>query len=348
MQDKQIDPNLKLSIVVENHNNGVHIDDTLKSIINNVSDEYNYETIVVDYNSTDDSKNDVHKYTKGISNNKTICLKENESSLGKGLNEAVKAAKGEKILFLGPGSELTNNINGLIEEADSTKALVTIGGILYSDGEQPYGSDELMNKTSENTNAVQTTEIFGRSSHEGILFDTEFISENIRFPEIGAVDNFAGVFPAYYMAENKIRIACEPVEIIKKSIDVRKYKKNLGLFGWLADIKYENAVLKENGKEFAPKAWSRYIRTMLGQLGQNIGYAAKSIWNGDEQKEVELDSMLPWSGNDETREAIEVRGILDNSQDYGYMGETEFVKNYNIGDKKLESQFSEVEEAQSI
>src|SRR3989338_9266613 len=93
--------NPKVSIVIVNYN----WKSLLKSLIKSISESTykNYETIVVDNNSSDGSQEFVKKY-KGIK------LVKNKKNLGySGINSALKHCNGKYILFLNNDMEMDKN-----------------------------------------------------------------------------------------------------------------------------------------------------------------------------------------------------------------------------------------------
>src|SRR3989344_8737122 len=105
----------KVSIVIVNYNGK----SLLKSLIKSISESIykNYETIVVDNNSSDGSQEFI------VKNHKNIKLVKNKKNLGySGINSALKHCNGKYILFLNNDMELDKKcIAKLIEAVESDK-----------------------------------------------------------------------------------------------------------------------------------------------------------------------------------------------------------------------------------
>ena len=273
---KEKNEELKLSIIISNYKPGKHLDESIKSIINNVKG-HTYEIIVLDYNSTDDSKKQIEEYTKKHDNISGEYL--NGGGFGKGLNAGVEKSNGQYIFFLESNSNIKENVSKLVEVADEKKSDIVLGRLQFTDGKEQTGSRRLFKKPVYNTNADKTPAIFARSSHEATLYRGELL-KNIRYPEIGAYDNFAGTFQAYYDAKDKISIVPEAVASIDKIGDIGKYNNQVDIAGYLGAEKYLHKVLASKGQTFKLMHNAIYKMYMFGQLFmQDIGYGVKNFIN---------------------------------------------------------------------
>ena len=83
-----------VSIVTPNYNGEKYLEETIKSIINQTSDDY--EFILVDGKSTDNSLNIIKKYIKKIN----ILISEKDKSMYHAIDKGISKAKGEVIIWI--------------------------------------------------------------------------------------------------------------------------------------------------------------------------------------------------------------------------------------------------------
>lgn len=125
----------ELSIIVLSYNTSEPTLGCLKSLINKYSElleNGNFEVIVVDNNSSDDSAKDVKKLIK---KSKGIKLLENKENLGFGAgnNVGVNTAKGTFCLFLNSDTTVQDGgLDKMLEFMKSDKNIGITGGKLYN------------------------------------------------------------------------------------------------------------------------------------------------------------------------------------------------------------------------
>lgn len=93
---------MKLSIITINYNDAPGLERTIRSVINQDFD--NFEYIVIDGGSTDGSYNVIQQFDDKI----TYWVSEPDSGIYNAMNKGIKRAKGEYILFLNSGDYLYN------------------------------------------------------------------------------------------------------------------------------------------------------------------------------------------------------------------------------------------------
>jgi glycosyltransferase involved in cell wall biosynthesis len=93
---------LKLSIITINFNDSEGLQRTLKSVINQSYTEFEY--IVIDGGSSDESPNLIKKYSDKIS----FWVSEPDSGIYNAMNKGIARANGEYLLFLNSGDVLLN------------------------------------------------------------------------------------------------------------------------------------------------------------------------------------------------------------------------------------------------
>ena len=94
---------MKLSIITINLNNAKGLELTIKSVIHQTF--HNYEYLIIDGGSSDDSVNIIKKYENRI----TFWLSEKDNGIYNAQNKGIKHACGEYCLFLNSGDILVNN-----------------------------------------------------------------------------------------------------------------------------------------------------------------------------------------------------------------------------------------------
>lgn len=93
----------KLSIITINYNNVIGVEETIKSIVN--QDFQDFEYIIIDGASTDGSSDLIKTYDKNIS----YWISEPDSGIYNAMNKGITQAKGEYVLFINSGDTLYGN-----------------------------------------------------------------------------------------------------------------------------------------------------------------------------------------------------------------------------------------------
>ncbi len=91
-----------ISIITINYNEADKLERTIKSIINQTTN--NFEYIVIDGGSKDRSKQIIEKYSEYIN----YWVSEHDNGIYNAMNKGIKASKGQYLLFLNSGDELYN------------------------------------------------------------------------------------------------------------------------------------------------------------------------------------------------------------------------------------------------
>jgi glycosyltransferase involved in cell wall biosynthesis len=99
----------KLSIITINFNDDKGLETTIKSVIQ--QNYSNYEFIIIDGNSTDNSKVVIDTYKSHF----TYWVSEDDTGIYNAMNKGIKQAKGDYLLFLNSGDSLIDNPNILAE-----------------------------------------------------------------------------------------------------------------------------------------------------------------------------------------------------------------------------------------
>ena len=117
-----------ISVYITNFNYESFIEKSIESAINQTFDKKKFEIIIIDDNSTDESKKIIKKFI----NKRNVRIIFNKKNIGliKTINIAIKAAKGEYIIRLDSDDMLHKNaLKELYKVAKKDKNI----GIVYSD-----------------------------------------------------------------------------------------------------------------------------------------------------------------------------------------------------------------------
>ena len=105
---KATEGGMKLSIITVNLNNEIGLEKTLKSVFEKQGGFSNFEQIVVDGGSTDDSVAVIKKYADQI----VFWVSEPDGGIYNAMNKGVSKATGEYLLFLNSGDWLSDDVLG--------------------------------------------------------------------------------------------------------------------------------------------------------------------------------------------------------------------------------------------
>ena len=106
---------IKVSVIIPTLNEERYIEDCLKSL--KKQSFKNYEIIVSDGLSTDNTVKIAKKYTKNVISSKN-------KGIGDGRNKGAKIAKGEILLFLDADSTIAPNLLGKLSESMENKNII--------------------------------------------------------------------------------------------------------------------------------------------------------------------------------------------------------------------------------
>ncbi|MFT4304483.1 MAG: glycosyltransferase, partial [Candidatus Woesearchaeota archaeon] len=117
---------MKISIITVCYNSSNTIEKTIKSVINQKNK--NFEYIIIDGESSDDTLKIINKYKKFI--NKIISEKDN--GIFEAMNKGIDFAKGDIIYFLNSDDFLLNNniINKIQKIFEKNQLDAVFGGVL--------------------------------------------------------------------------------------------------------------------------------------------------------------------------------------------------------------------------
>ena len=130
----------KLSIVIPNYNGGENLKRSIESCKTTQITEDDYEILVVDNKSTDNSVNIVNEMKEKFTN---IRLIENEKNLGRiqNWNMSIEKANGDYLIFLFANDLINekNNIHQVLQNLDSDKTIsICISALLKREKSKEY------------------------------------------------------------------------------------------------------------------------------------------------------------------------------------------------------------------
>lgn len=116
----------KLSIITINYNDSIGLEKTFRSVFNQNYRDFEY--IVVDGNSTDNSKQIIEQYSNQIH----TWISEPDSGVYNAMNKGIEIANGTYLLFLNSGDQLANKevLENVIPLLDETE--IIYGNLIYS------------------------------------------------------------------------------------------------------------------------------------------------------------------------------------------------------------------------
>lgn len=112
-----------LSIITINYNDAVGLEKTIQSVLSQSFKDFEY--LVIDGDSDDDSQNVIDKYKSFIH----YCVSENDTGIYNAMNKGIRKANGEYLLFLNGGDVL----NGRTALEDFINHEFFQGDIVYGD-----------------------------------------------------------------------------------------------------------------------------------------------------------------------------------------------------------------------
>jgi len=123
---------MKLSIITVNRNNAAGLDQTIQSVIKQTFRDFEY--IIIDGASTDQSVEVIKKYSANIS----YWVSEKDSGIYNAMNKGIRRASGEYLFFLNSGDYLVDNDSlQKVFSLDYSEDLL-YGDLFFKKGEVTY------------------------------------------------------------------------------------------------------------------------------------------------------------------------------------------------------------------
>lgn len=161
---------IKASIIILNYFGEEILKDTIISVLNSTFSSKEFELIIVDNNSKDNSKNIIKDFEKKYLNVKSLFLNKNLGFAG-GNNKGIKIAKGEYIILLNNDCIVDKNwLKELIILADKNSKIFSVGSKLMK-----YPSDL---KSIQNAGSVVFQDGYGRDIGSIVTSERNSFYEN--------------------------------------------------------------------------------------------------------------------------------------------------------------------------
>lgn len=176
---------MDLSIIIPAYNASEYIDDCIKSIFDNKFDEYNFELVVVNDGSTDDTFQKIVNW-KNIHDNIRIL---NQKNLGVSIsrNNAIDAAQGNYVTFLDADDWIGKNTLSAIVNVIRLQPEVDIliSQMFNSESKKPsYDWTSKYFPEKNYTNSDMISNNFFRGSSCAVFYKRSYLKKNsLRFPE---------------------------------------------------------------------------------------------------------------------------------------------------------------------
>lgn len=157
-----------ISIITVTYNAATTLEKTIKSVIS--QSFTNFEFLIIDGNSTDDTMKIVSKYSSQIA---TI-ISEDDKGIYDAMNKGILAAKGKYLLFLGADDVLLdlNTLSNCNNDLSPDKYDLLVGNVIYDTGNKfmsNFGFKTLLNNTVHHQGAFYSKRLF-----KNFLYDISY------------------------------------------------------------------------------------------------------------------------------------------------------------------------------
>lgn len=247
---------MKISVVLTTKNEEKNISELLESLMDQ---EEPYDVLVVDSDSTDNTKKIVSKYSK---KNKNIKLLDHPGSRAESMNYGIKKSSGDAVAFIG-GDDIADedwikNIRSILKNTD------IVAGKLVSRKEEKFGKvanvklfHKGVNICYPGTNTTYKKEILEKlGGFDPWFFSAEDLEINIRAVDAGYNITYSKKPKVYYRPRNN------PLDFIKQSFWYGVGRK-------LIALKHGNIWDKHSGSDMlkTQKTIWGYVRLAVGLIG---------------------------------------------------------------------------------
>lgn len=169
---------MKISIITINYNNKLGLEKTIKSVVDQAFTDFEY--IIIDGGSSDDSKEIIEKYKDKID----YWVSEKDKGIYNAMNKGIKVAKGEYLLFLNSGDNFTdkNVVKNVFLKAGNEDIIYGDTNYVYADGSKKVLTslkEEELTLANFNTNNRATIS-HPSSFIKRNLFDQHLYDENYK------------------------------------------------------------------------------------------------------------------------------------------------------------------------
>ncbi len=217
----------KISVIIPVYNVELYLEECLDSIINQTIEKNNYEIIIIDDGSTDESEKIYKRYMTSFDNIKII--KKSNEGLSMARNQGLDVAVGEYIFFCDSDDYIAKNaLENLYNSAIKTKSEIIIGNSIYFNSQKKWKSNDAKYLKPEGSfNLSERISILGSMSVCGRLYLRKTIRDVRFLKKTTHEDNYFSIM-AFKIA-NKITIIDEIVYYRRIRDDSTSIMQNLSI-----------------------------------------------------------------------------------------------------------------------
>ncbi|MGI8189132.1 glycosyltransferase family 2 protein [Staphylococcus epidermidis] len=200
IKNNQINNRVKVSILISTYNKGKFIENTLNSILNQTMDKHDFELIVVDDCSTDNTLSIVSSKIEAFSNYKLVQLDANSGTPAKPRNLAIDLSIGKYLMFIDGDDWLP------VDSVEKLYKLMKVNKTDYATGLTKYVYNDYFARAGVALSKISQKKMdlkncrksFYHLAPHGRMIKADIIKKNhIRFPEMIFAEDlqfFAEVF----------------------------------------------------------------------------------------------------------------------------------------------------------
>lgn len=249
INDTFLNKNMKISIITVCKNASESLEITIRSIL---SQDYNdYEYIIIDSNSKDETGKIIEKYQNEFATKKIrfIFLSETDKGIYDAMNKGIKLAFGEWINFMNAGDQFykSNVLSNVFKDDTKINDIVLVYGYKYHRGKPHYPLSPKILKLG-----------LIMANHQSMFFNKKVLKEDmiydLKYPIYGDYELVNRLYLKY--GERKFKYLSTPIAIYegggiseKPSYQKRKDKylillRHYGVFGVFKGLWYK--LVKSN------------------------------------------------------------------------------------------------------
>src|SRR3989344_5206690 len=187
----------KVSIIILTYNSSSHISDLIKSLKAKNTNASDYEIIITDNASSDDTLKKIEPFKN------EIIIKKNESNFGfaKGINEGSRHAKGEYLLFINPDTRFEKgNIDDLVSVFDKFEDAGVVGGKLFNkEGYAEKSAGQFFGLIQIILMSLGVDELFRARSSPNFIKQVDFVSGGFMMVKRKVFEKLKGFDENFFM-----------------------------------------------------------------------------------------------------------------------------------------------------
>ncbi len=288
----------KVSIVLPTYNSGSYIEETIDSILKQDYDDF--EIVIVDDASTDDTRNIIHKINS--EKIKYHCLENNHGGPSKPRNIGIEKSNGDYIVFFDSDDlMLKDRISSAVDVLESNPDIhLSFSDIIkfknsYDDSGRRF-LDEYRELSKLKTNLVgpECYEIFNADAYRSLFYENYIPTSTVTvrkkvFEEIGGFDESltnSDDLDMWFRISNVYNI----VYIDKATVGYRVREGSISTRGAKLSLNRAKTYIKQQGISKNTEL-EKQIKIQLSEIYAGLGYANRTFGNIDESRKYYLLSL---------------------------------------------------------